>query len=454
MTDDNNARYRSSDPFSSRATGPDGQGSDPLAELARLIGQSDSLADMARNARPAAPDEPHYDDPAQQSDPPYEDRPAYDSRYNAHYDASDSRCDARYSQDPAPAPDWHNPPAPSYDPFAASTHQQPAAAPADRSHQDEPSEPRTLLSDSTLPSAPSRSPAAQSHLAGFDMPSLDAEPRRGEDFPSPPYASDNAVLPQPDADELYDDAPQGGRRKGVLTVAAVFCLAVVGTASAFGYRTWVNGPGVKAPPPVIKASADPKEVASPPQQQADASTNNRFGDLGQNEKVVPREEKPAAARPPMAAPAPAPQHHAAVAPSTAPLDLASPAAPPPQVRAPAVRREPPPSSANAPLSLAPDRNSSSSNPLPAPTRSAPARVASAPVTGSTGNGSYLVQVSSQRSEADARARSAASSPSIRAFWAIASRSSVAPNWPARVRTIAPWSDRSPPVIRRSSSAAV
>ena len=403
MTDDNNARYRSSDPFSSRATGPDGQGSDPLAELARLIGQSDSLADMARNARPAAPDEPHYDDAAQQSDPPYEDRPAYDSRYNSHYDASDSRCDARYSQDPAPAPDWHNPPAPSYDPFAASTHQQPAAAPADQSYQDEPSEPRTLLSDSTLPSAPSRSPAAQPHLAGFDMPSLDAEPRRGEDFPSPPYASDNAVLPQPDADELYDDAPQGGRRKGVLTVAAVFCLAVVGTASAFGYRTWVNGPGVKAPPPVIKASADPKEVAPPPQQQADASTNNRFGDRGQNEKVVPREEKPAAARPPMAAPAPAPQHHAAVAPSTAPLDLANPAAPPPQVRAPAVRREPPPSSANAPLSLAPDSNSSSSNPLPAPTRSAPARVASAPATGSTGNGSYLVQVSSQRSEADAQA---------------------------------------------------
>ena len=123
------------------------------------------------------------------------------------------------------------------------------------------------------------------------MPPLDAKPRRaGEHFPSPPYASDNAVLPQPDADELYDDAPQGGRRKGVLTVAAVFCLAVVGTASAFGYRTWVNGPGVKAPPPVIKASADPKEVAPPPQRQADASTNNRFGDRGQNEKVVPREE--------------------------------------------------------------------------------------------------------------------------------------------------------------------
>ena len=50
-------------------------------------------------------------------------------------------------------------------------------------------------------------------------------------------------------------------------------------------------------------------------------------------------------------------------------------------------------SANAPLSLSPDANAA------APPRSAPSRVASAPA----GNGSYLVQVSSQRSEADAQA---------------------------------------------------
>jgi hypothetical protein len=50
--------------------------------------------------------------------------------------------------------------------------------------------------------------------------------------------------------------------------------------------------------------------------------------------------------------------------------------------------------ANAPLSLAPD----SGPPAAAPARSAPSRVASVPA----GNGSYLVQVSSQRSEADAQ----------------------------------------------------
>ena len=54
--------------------------------------------------------------------------------------------------------------------------------------------------------------------------------------------------------------------------------------------------------------------------------------------------------------------------------------------------------ANAPLSLAPEA------PLPPPgtaRAAAPTRVAAAPAA--SGNGSYLVQVSSQRSEADAQA---------------------------------------------------
>jgi hypothetical protein len=109
----------------------------------------------------------------------------------------------------------------------------------------------------------------------------------------------------------------------------------------------------------------------------------------------------AAARTQIATSAP-PQRQASVAaaaPANGPLNLANPVAPPPQVRAPAVRREPAAPSANAPLSLAPD-----SNPPPAPTRSAATRVASAPAAGgSNGNGRYLVQVSSQRSEADAQA---------------------------------------------------
>jgi hypothetical protein len=443
MTDDNNARYRSSDPFSSRPTGPDGQASDPLAELARLIGQTEA----ARESRPSAP----HVDPAPPSDPTYAER-SYDQRY-----------DAPYANDPPPAADWQSAPAPSHDPFAAG-HQMPSAAvAADHGYPDGPSHSRALQSDLSFAPAHAHFAAAQLHQSDFAAPPLDTARRHSHDFPPPPQPSDNVFLP-PHADEFYDDAPQGGRRKGLLTVVAVLCLAVVGTAAAFGYRTWVGAPSVKSPPPVIKASTDPKKVAPPP--QADPSTNkisyDRFGDRSQNERVVMREEKPvevkpngparaavpnatnptpaasvAAAppagnppsvltepkrvrtvpirpdtpdtsmvRPQMAvAPPPPAQRPATVAaatPSNGPLNLANPVAPPQarasapppsQVRAPRQA----PASANAPLSLAPDSNPAPTTATPA--RSAPTRVASAP----GGNGSYLVQVSSQRSEADAQA---------------------------------------------------
>jgi sporulation related protein len=472
MTDDNNARYRSNDPFA-RTPGPDGQGSDPLAELARLIGHSDPFSDVGRDPRVAAPREPqHYDDPAPPAEPPYEDRAGDRVSYDSRYDPSYSPEPASYFPDPAPqshssAPEWHHPPAPSLDPFPPGAHQPPAASPsadrgyADYGYQEPPGQPRAFHPDFSIP-------APQPHHAGYDAPSLGAGARHGQGGLQPPLFSFERASPPP-MDELYDDAPQGGRRKGLLTVVAVLCLAVVGTAGAFGYRTWFGGPSVKAPPAVIRASVEPSKVAPPPSTDPSANkiSYDRFGDRGQNEKVVVREEKPidlrdatrsgpasamvpgtpsqsspavasatgnppsvltepkrvrtvpirpdtpdaSAARPQMVAPpaasASAPVRQATVvaaAPSNAPLDLANPASPPAQVRASAPRPAPAPASApmaaapsaNSPLSLAPE---SGSPPSAAPARSAPARVASAPA----GNGSYLVQVASQRSEADAQA---------------------------------------------------
>ena len=82
----------------------------------------------------------------------------------------------------------------------------------------------------------------------------------------------------------------------MITVAAVFMLAVFGTAGAFGYRTWVgSSPSAKPAPAVIRASAEPAKVA-PPAPAVDPNANkisyDRFADRGQNEKVVMREEKP------------------------------------------------------------------------------------------------------------------------------------------------------------------
>ena len=111
--------------------------------------------------------------------------------------------------------------------------------------------------------------------------------------PAMHLASDRGSSPPP-LDEYYDDAPQGGRRKGLVTVAAVFMLAVCGTAAAFGYRSWVAAPSSKSAPAVIRASAEPTKVAPPPSVDPNANkiTYDRFGDRGQNEKVVTREEKP------------------------------------------------------------------------------------------------------------------------------------------------------------------
>ena len=52
MADDNNARYRSNDPYG-RGPAAAGPASDPLAELARLIGQNDPFSEYATRRRVA-----------------------------------------------------------------------------------------------------------------------------------------------------------------------------------------------------------------------------------------------------------------------------------------------------------------------------------------------------------------------------------------------------------------
>ena len=386
MTDDN-ARYRSSDPF---AHAPDqgGHGSDPLAELARLIGQNDPFADRAREQQhPEPPRAPQ----------PYDDQPAHDPRYDAPYPADPAPHFAEPAPlppEPAPVSDWQK--QPPFDPFAPASSRGPEPHAADR--YQEPPPQRTSPAEFSFPSLHSQQArlpnSSSSDAAPSDAPFAAPSHHEPAGMPSPPFHLASGRVPSPPPlDEYYDDAPQGGRRRGLITVAAVFMLAVVGTAGAFGYRTWFGGPSVKPAPAVIRASAEPAKVA-PPAPAVDPNANkisyDRFGDRGQNEKVVLREEKPvdirdatrtgsamstvplpgqqasaatpnggtppsvltdpkrvrtvtirpdapdnSIARPPMVtqqAPA-APVRQAAVAPSSAPLDLANPASPPQQARA-------------------------------------------------------------------------------------------------------------------------
>jgi len=220
-------------------------------------------------------------------------------------------------------------------------------------------------------------------------------------------------------------------------------LAVVGTGAAFAYRTYL-GSLRSGEPPIIKADAGPTKIVPAP---ADGTPKvpDRMATGDGAEKIVPREEAPVdvnasgprvvfpqvnqnGSPPPSAASvAPANQPPASVGNGTLPNNeprkiktlavrgdqpdgTATPvtSAPPPAVKpAPGAKTAATPPSAanaslNAPMSLTPQAAQ------PAPAAEARTRVAATnPVQtvpgGGGGSGGYVVQVSSQKNEADAQA---------------------------------------------------
>jgi hypothetical protein len=239
-------------------------------------------------------------------------------------------------------------------------------------------------------------------------------------------------------DDYADDVEDKPRRKGLATVAAIVALAVVGTGAAFAYRTFV-GTTRSGEPPIIKADAGPNKVVPPSAENASKQIQDRMAAGNAAEQLVSREEQPVDVKdiaksgprvvfPPLNQNA-NPPSTASVAPGnklaanggsaaavggteprkiktlTVRADEATAAAaapvtahaPAPVPAPPATTRAvvPPSASApgaNAPLSLAP--------------QAAPNRVASVNPTQTetpAATGGYVVQVSSQRSEADARA---------------------------------------------------
>ena len=404
MADDQNQRpYRSNESLTRRAPAANpASGSDPLAELARLIGQTDPFAEFGReNARRAtAPPPP-----------------------------------------PAAAPPVRNFGADEY--FGATT--VPAAPP--------------VAMELPIPPPPSR--PRQPYAAGNLYPPPAEPPRHPADetggYAADPYHPSNAHLGD-EEEGYYDDEAPSKKRSAIVAVAVVVGLAVIGTASAFGYRALFGPARYSSPPPVIKADTAPsKIVPAAASKTPNKLITDRVTDRAQDEKLVSREEKPveirsnpgapqAQANPPLM-PAqtasgngvvtgePKRVHTIAIRPDQlgmgdaqppttamqAPVPVNQPSAPPAHVASggPAVANPPEPQprpaepraarperhttasvSTNAPLSLNPN----------APTARAPVRTAAvaapsrnAPEAQTPRTGGYAVQVSSQRSEAEARA---------------------------------------------------
>ncbi len=398
---------------------------DPLAELARLIGQTDFSGVGRANHQVQPRGEARHDQyqPVDEADegatagpPPWMQRAAwqqapqhepqpYETPEQDHPSAVHPL--HRYAQHSEPEPDYDH--EPTYE------------------HAEEPLD-------------PSRYDDA---LYGQIDSGLQEAPYQ-QAYSDDPYAYQ-------DDDEAEDQPPK--RRGGLATVAAIVALAVVGTGAAFAYRTYVGSPR-SGEPPIIKADTSPTKVV-PAAADGSAKLPDRLAASDGTEKIVPREEAPVDVTantksgprmvfPPLNQNA-NPPTVSSVAPNgglppvssgtgtmpnneprkiktfsvrgdeadTASVPTAATAQPPgsqgaakpaPAVRTVATTPRTPPGAAagaNTPMSLAPQAAP------PAAFAEPPARVATntptpiAPSSGGTGG--YLVQVSSQRNEADAQA---------------------------------------------------
>jgi len=337
--------------------------------------------------------------------------------------------------DPAPGPpSWIQraarqetppPPPPEYPSAVHPLHRYPAAPPAPEPDYDD--------------QAPSFADADHERdLSRYDDELYgELDSGAAESQHDPAYADDAYAYQDGYDDGAEDEVPK--RRGGMATVIVVLALAVLGTGGAFAYRTYM-GSARSGEPPIIRADAGPTKIVPAP---ADGSTKvpDRMSSGDGTEKIVPREEAPVDVNarsgprvvfPPLngnppatasAAPgAPSPagsgngtlsngeprkirtfsvrgdQSDAAATPVTAtPPATARTAAPAAAPRTPSAANA---SAANSPLSLAPQAAQPAAEP---PTRVATTSPAQTAPSGGGASGAYLVQVSSQRSEADAQA---------------------------------------------------
>lgn len=409
-----------------------------MAELARLIGQTDPFGAAPKaSALPSAP-APHPLQSRVNAQPHYDDQPEEDVGTAPSPPSWMQRARTSVAPPPEPAYHYEEPeyvqPAPMH-PLHRYAAQQPPQASA-QEYYDAPQE------------QPEYDAQAQHEPARYDdalygrFESGEQDYQRDPAYPDDPYAYQN---------EYAEESEPKKRSNGLVTVAAVLALAVVGTGAAFGYRTYVGSPR-SGEPPIIKADNSPTKVVPAPSDAAASKTLDRMvpGDGG--EKLVSREERPVdvnarsgaprvvfpplnqnGSLPPVASAAPSGPAAAVGANGTLPNneprkiktlavkgDAAENGGVPPGVAPPAARPAPAAPRAAVPAPAAPTRNPASANasanaPMslapqgaPEPAPGAPTRTAAtnpaqnAPAAASEGVGSYLVSITSQDTEAAAK----------------------------------------------------
>jgi cell division protein FtsN len=395
----NNDYDRGDDPHAS-AMGD----SDPLAELARLIGQTDPFGAAGRPPNPQA--------------------------------ARRTSAESDMVTPPAGPPPWmqrvnrQEVPQQDAEPdYPSSVHPlqryaQARAAP-DRSDYEAPS----------YAEEPDIDPSRYDDALYGRIETGEEHPQREQAYAEEPYGYQHGY------DDVAEDQP---KRRGMTTIAIVLALAVLGTGAAFAYRTFMGSPR-SGEPPIIRADTTPTKIVPAP-TDGTPKLPDRLVSGEQTEKIVPREEAPvdinAKAGPRVVFPAlnqnGNPPSAASVAPGSgmtsggggtlpnsepkkirtltvhgdqadgAALPTASTTAKPGQTArtgTPPVQRNPP-TSANAsaaPLALVPSDTPPAGEPRTRVANTAPVQPPPGASAAPSVTGSYLVQVSSQRNEADAQA---------------------------------------------------
>lgn len=428
---------------------------DPLAELARLIGQTDPFAAQGRpgaqSPTPPAPSRGYQDDSYPQDD--YQ-QDGYQQDYAEPAAPPPPSWMRRANVQPAP------PPEPDYPVPVSPVHPLHRYSAQPTAPEPEPRQPQAYQ-DQAYQAQAYQNQAYQQHDQAYQeqdyqepYPQQQPDPARyddalygrleaGEqDYQRDPAYPDDPYAFQSDYPEADLDKPKK-QRGGMMTVAAILALAVVGTGAAFAYKTYLGSPR-SGEPPIIKADNTPTKIVPAPTDSS-AKVPDRMVSGDGTEKIVPREEAPVdvnakaggprvvfpplnqnANPPPVASVSPSTLPPPSTGPipsngtlpantprpirtvsvkgdqtdSSAPQSAAAKPAPAPRsVAAPAVPRNPPSSanaSANQPMSLAPQS---------APAAEPPQRMAAtnptqlAPASG----GGYVVQVSSQQTEESAHA---------------------------------------------------
>jgi hypothetical protein len=457
MADDTYSRGYRNDPYDRGGTGAPSPATDPLTELARLIGQSDPFAvDGNRRPDPYDPNavDPHAQptdwqaDPAHQHPQHYGDD-AHDDRYGGApeqpqyagngYAGADAYAahpnDQAYAAEPQHGAGYAEPQHDAGYDARGYVGQQPY-------HQDPPP-----YQQSQPPYyGPNGAGQQAQDLRGQDLRGYDQQQPQAsapEGYPAAPYFGAGQ---QGQDEEYYDDAPAPARRGWLVTAAALIGLAVIGTAGAFAYRA-VFTPGS---PSIITRDVQPNKIVPVTANNDNGSSKqiDRLAAGGQNERLAPPPEQPisipdpvrtappAVAGPPMAPAVPnqpgPPADTAGPTPmapgnggnprkirtvtiksdqgpadTVAPRPAARAVAPnqpaqPARIAAPA----PPPPSPNAPLSLAPQGLSNAPAPPAAHAAAPPVHTTAlappAPVAEGGGGSGYFVQVSAQKSQEEAR----------------------------------------------------